>query len=405
MTKKLLAGMFALSMAASAVAVPVYAADSTVDNGEAVVAQVGKIAQNKKFLYRVDTNGTISLLKIKKAALNSKGTVTIPAKIGGKPVVNMEWGCQDFFLSNFNKIKVVDLPKTLETITSMSIGYGYNNSTNAALDALNGGGDSYGYDSAYRGYYKRNQKVKIKCYKNSGGERYAINNGLRYVYKDSKELTAPIIKDGSSAGASAVKMSWFEVSGASGYQVMQYDNSVGEEKVIKTIKGKSKTSVKLTGMKKGEYAYAIRAYKNVSGGKQYSQDSYTIWYDTKPGKATIKKGKAENKGEIVFTMPYKTYKQSPGNWQLQIYVPHLKKWCGCYYSYDCGDYSDNATVTYRIDGCSVENKYNGHYYYDRLTSGTKYKVRIRGYGTVKITPDQFKVIYGDWSNKLTIKAK
>ena len=66
-----------------------------------------------------------------------------------------------------------------------------------------------------------------------------------------------------------VVVSWTKNSNADGYQVLK--KSGDTYKVIKTIKSRSTTSYKVTGLKKGQtHRFAVRAYKVVDGKRVYS---------------------------------------------------------------------------------------------------------------------------------------
>ncbi|MBR1723564.1 MAG: hypothetical protein IJ723_00870, partial [Ruminococcus sp.] len=69
MTKKFVAGVLALSMTASAFALPASAMSAAPAPAEAETGapvSVGKVAKNSKFTYRVEPDGTITILNLSK---------------------------------------------------------------------------------------------------------------------------------------------------------------------------------------------------------------------------------------------------------------------------------------------------------------------------------------------------
>ncbi len=401
MTKKLLAGLLALSMTASAFALPASAvSDAPADAGESFAEEsVGKVKKNSKFVYRVNPDGTVSICDLTKKAINSKGVVTIPSKIGGKKVVYLDYGTDEFFRKNWKKIKIVDFPKT---VTNLSGGIGYTDEVNAESyynmygKSLNGGGGS-----SYYSYYKRNQKVKIKCYKNSVAEQYAINNNVQCILKDKSAVAPVIIKDNVKIAKTAAKVTWFESANASGYQVFEKDDYADEYKLLKTITGKSNTTLKLTGLKRGEgKSYMIKAFKKTSGGKKFSSESAYFRVITNPGKVTISKTSIGEQSGVGFQFEDPKNRTADYGCLVEVYDSASKKWCGAssYYNFEGG------VRTMFVNGFYDKSPNTGREYFQALTPGKKYKVRMCIAGSI-YTNTEYGTYKGAYSNTLTLKAK
>ena len=75
----------------------------------------------------------------------------------------------------------------------------------------------------------------------------------------------------SASSSSKIKLSWDQISGASGYEIQRYHSSKKKYVTIKTIKKGTTTSYTNSGLKKNtKYKYKIRSFKTVRGKKIYS---------------------------------------------------------------------------------------------------------------------------------------
>jgi len=93
-------------------------------------------------------------------------------------------------------------------------------------------------------------------------------------------------------GKTSHKLTWKKVSGATGYQVYCRDYSSGSKlyKKVKTLKGVSNVSCKITGRKQGKaYAYVVRAYRKNSVGVAYGKLSNIAYGFIKKTTTTAKK--------------------------------------------------------------------------------------------------------------------
>ncbi len=122
----------------------------------------------------------------------------------------------------------------------------------------------------------------------------------------------------SSTNASAIKLTWNKVSGASGYVIYQAKNG----KWVK-IKTTTSTSYTVSKLQSGtSYKFAVKAYKTVSGKNCYSPKYPTVSSSTNPAtvkftltagskKATVKWSKVT--GATGYKIYYKTSKN--GSWK------------------------------------------------------------------------------------------
>ena len=86
---------------------------------------------------------------------------------------------------------------------------------------------------------------------------------------------------------STIKLSWKKVTGASGYQVYQYDADEDAYVQIATISGATKKTYTVKKLKAAKtYRFKVRSYKTVDGKKVYSKYSAVIYAATTPGKVT-----------------------------------------------------------------------------------------------------------------------
>ena len=94
---------------------------------------------------------------------------------------------------------------------------------------------------------------------------------------------------GRASSASAIKVNWKKVSGASGYEVWR-SKAGGSYKKVRTIKGVSNKSWKNTALSVGKaYSYKVRAYRVVDGIKVYGTFSNAAKLTVKPAKVVISK--------------------------------------------------------------------------------------------------------------------
>lgn len=390
LTKKIIAGILALCMTTGAFALPASAVSGVpAENGIGTVEPLGKIKKNSKFVYQVNPDGTVTIHDLTPKAIGANGVVTIPAKIGGKKVTTLSYLTSDFFRKNWKKIKVVDVPKSLDEMSSSGIGF--TDDIDMGVRSVNGG-----YS------YKRNQKVTIRCYKGTGAEDYAVNLCVPCKIKNKSGLAPVVLRDSMSLGRSAAKLSWFPVDGASGYQVLAKSWNEGDTdyKVVKTITGKSNTTFKATGIKyDDDIFYVVRAFKKTDSGKKYGRDSAVVEVLTNPSDVRIKKHSVDTE----FSLGIETDARSGlsnYNTLVEIFDPESEQWYEACADFETGDKSD----IYVITGFYAKSAFSNRTIFEQLKTGVTYKVRMRYCGYMKN-----KVVYkrynGSLSNTLSIKVK
>lgn len=101
---------------------------------------------------------------------------------------------------------------------------------------------------------------------------------------------APAGVKAASAAYNKVKVSWSKVSGATGYEVLQYNSSTKKYSRAALVKGTSYTK---SGLKTGtKYSFRVRAYKTAGSKTVYSPYSNTV--SAKPTLARVTKVKTKN---------------------------------------------------------------------------------------------------------------
>ncbi len=389
MTKKPIAALLAAVMALSALAMPASAvmSDAPAESAGSEVVQVGLIRKNSKCRYKICSGKTVRILELYSKAIETNGTVKLPAKINGMRVTAVESSASDFFRTNYKKIKLVDIPDSIKALPDESIGY----SSKMFENKSNGSEFIYGY--------KRYSGTKIKCSADSYGEEYAVNNGVDYVYRNNDDkLKGVILKDKYSMGAAAIRFRWNEVKGADGYEIYRYE-VYGESKLIKTIKGSSITEFKDSKLKRGaEYKYYVSAYREKNGEKEYGKSSFGLEFMTKPNALSTVKASPVKKGTVA--MKVKNFQTHSFN-RAEIMDPATKEWHEA--CFDDGNADGNDYIIY-FSGMYLRNPFTGNYYMEPLESGKKYKVRICYNGKVCIY-SYLRRFNGTFSKPLTLKAK
>ena len=197
---------------------------------------------------------------------------------------------------------------------------------------------------------------------------------LKKAEQPKNTVTVPTSVKAVSAAYNKVKISWKKVSGATGYEVYQYNNKTKKYTKTATVKGTSYTK---SGLKTGtKYTYKVRAYKTLNGKTVYS--AYTKAVSAKPVPAKVTKVKAVNKSKktakitwkkVTGASGYRVYRATKKNGKYKL-VKTIKK---------------NKTVTYT-------NK--------NLKKGKKYYYKVRAYKTVRK-----KKVFGKYSSIVRVSVK
>lgn len=175
---------------------------------------------------------------------------------------------------------------------------------------------------------------KIKAYNNVQKSSYSSIVSVKILPK------APVIDTTVSSTSSTIKISWSEISHASGYYVYRKTTDGSWAKVAK-VKGKSNTSYKDTGVS-GKYYYAVVAYKTVDGTTYSSVKSDSI------KTRTLKKTSAINCLQYTDTFKAKiSWKSVSGASKYQIaYKAGSNEWKSLGYTTDL---SKNKTQTHGVN--------------------------------------------------------
>lgn len=213
--------------------------------------------------------------------------------------------------------------------------------------------------------------VKVKAYTSKGGwGAYSTVNTKHALPGKVTGLKA------SARTTSSITLKWTKMAGADGYYVYRY--SGGKYTKIKTIKGGSTVTAKITGLKAGtNYVYAVAAYTTDASTKTGSKSS-KLTACAKP--ATVKIGKLTSPSKTKLKLTWTKASGSATGYQI-------------YYARDKA--FKNVVGTKLVSGQSTVT-YTGK----NFTKGVTYYVKIRAYKTVGKTK-----YYGAWSSTLSVKSK
>lgn len=383
------AALLALCLAAGALPLPAAAVSAPSCTASVSSASIGKIVRKDKYTYRINTSGTVSILSFTDKAVGSDGTVSVPAKLSGKPVTALEDSTAEFFRGSWKSVKTVDIPDSVSRMAGCGIGF---KDTYVTPD--------YPLSIGAFSGYQRNPGVVIRCSDGSAAEKYAIEHGVKYNYRNTTDkLKAVPIKDSSSVGARAFKFRWYAVENAEGYRILRSEDGVNF-KQVKLLTGKATTVFKDTGLKQGvTYSYKVAAYRRRNGVREYGKYSYVLSVMTKPAAPVLTAAarKTENSLELKIE-PQENYKAA----LFEVYDPANQVWCK---ADDCTmTASGSKRMKFCIKSYDLVNPFTGRIIEERIDSGRKYKVRARSLGFVK-SPFGVKSVYGAYSNVLTVKAK
>lgn len=185
---------------------------------------------------------------------------------------------------------------------------------------------------------------------------------------------APAGVKAASAAYNKVKISWSKVSGATGYEVLQYNNSTKKYGRAALVKG---TAYIKSGLKTGtKYSFRIRAYKTTGGKTVYSPYSKTV--SAKPVLAKVRNVKAKNKTKRSAAI---TWKRVAGANGYKVYRSTKKN----------GKFKAVKTIK---KGKTVKfvNK--------KLKKGKRYYYKVRAYRTVGK-----KKVYSGYSSRESVKIR
>lgn len=185
------------------------------------------------------------------------------------------------------------------------------------------------------------------------------------------KVSTPTSVKASASAYNKVKFSWKKVSGATGYQVYQYNAKTKKYTKIATVKSTTYTKTKLTTGTK--YSFKVRAYRTVKGKTVYS--SYSKKVSATPTLSKVSKLTAKSTKKSTAKLSWKKVDGATG-YKVYQYNTKTKK------------YKKVATVK--------KNTYTK----TKLKAGSKYTFKVRAYKTVSK-----KTVHGSYSSKVTVKVK
>lgn len=175
------------------------------------------------------------------------------------------------------------------------------------------------------------------------------------------------------ATTTTLTLSWKKVSGATGYQVYQYNSKSKQYTKVATV---SATTKKLTKLKAGtSYKYKVRAYKKANGKTYYGEFSNILSATTKPSQVKVKSASSKSKNQITIS-----YQKVSGASGYQVEYSTSKKFT-------------SKTTTRKATKATS-------YKATKLKSKKTYYVRVRAYKV-----DKSKKVYGAWSKVKVVKVK
>lgn len=107
---------------------------------------------------------------------------------------------------------------------------------------------------------------------NSSVETVSQTEKQTEVVNDSFALKAPILKDVNALGIDTFEIEWSKVEGAAGYVVFCKENA-GELKELAETDANSLTYTHENLTNGTTYTYAVKAFKNDNGNKEFSKES------------------------------------------------------------------------------------------------------------------------------------
>ena len=169
----------------------------------------------------------------------------------------------------------------------------------------------------------------------------------------SKKVT---LKSDYTCTTSAVRLNWDKVSGASGYRIYKYDSSAKKWVKVKTVKGGSTTTARITGLSAGsKYRFKVKAYKHYNGKTYWSKASTQKYIATKPKQVTIAT-EYTNAGydgvclewQEVKCDGYKIYQKINGKYKLIATIKNSDYSTNYIINYTIGELSENTKYTFKI---------------------------------------------------------
>ena len=144
----------------------------------------------------------------------------------------------------------------------------------------------------------------------------------------------------------------------------------------------------------------IKAFKKTSGGKKFSSESAFFNVITNPGKVTISKTSIVADSGVGFQFEDPKNRTSGYDYLVEVYDSASKKWCRA----SCSYYSEDAVRNVFVNGFYDNSPNTGRGYFQALTPGKKYKVRMCIAGSM-YTSTEYRTYEGAYSNTLKLKAK
>ncbi|MCD7742282.1 MAG: hypothetical protein LUI06_08765 [Ruminococcus sp.] len=218
-------------------------------------------------------------------------------------------------------------------------------------------------------------KYRIRAFVTENGSNYyGTYSSVIITTTDPSKVE---LKSEFSSTASAIRINWNKVNGASGYRIYRYDSSTKKWTTVKTISDGSKTTYRDSSLSSGKtYKYKVKAYKTLKGTKYWGETSTYITAVTKPDKVSIKTSYTCTSSAIRINW---NKVSGASGYRIYRYDSSTKKWT------TVKTISDGSKTTYRDSS---------------LSSGKTYKYKVKAYKTLKGTK-----YWGETSTYITAVTK
>ena len=222
---------------------------------------------------------------------------------------------------------------------------------------------------AMSGSYKTTEygtyRVVKTLYTTSGYRMSLYSNDYNFKKQETSVKTPSSLK-GNAVSYNKAKLSWKAVSGATGYEVYQYNTKTKKYEKAATVKTTSYTK---SGLATGtSYKFKVRAYKTVSGKNIYS--AYTSVVSVKTALKSVSSLKAS---ATAYNKVKLSWNKVDGATGYEVY-----------------QYNTKTVKTLSAKKTS--------YTVSKLTTGTNYKFKVRAYRIVN-----GKKVYSSYSKVVSAK--